>query len=318
MGRGYFLITLFLFLFHSSPLWAQEKNDHSVSSSQIFAYDQDLPIESEMEVEEESKGWISYRVSYKSVWGHRAIASYVVPHGEETQKWPCILLLHGHPGSRKDYRRIWPTFIKNGFAVLVPDAWGHGERKRKDQTEYFGKYPYQTRNMLIQSVIDYRRGIDFLQTRPEIDTHRIGLFGASMGGILGTLLSGSDSRVNAPIIMVAGGGWKEMYASSTLPEVARARENLTKGEIALGIKAMDSIDPRHWVGNISPRPVLLINGDQDKVVPVVGNKILHAAAQEPKTILWYKGGHLPMGSERERVMAKIFSWLKEHFRPASE
>ena len=318
MGLGIGRISFVFFLLLSSTLRAQEEKEYQVPGSQIFAYDKALPLEAEMEVEEKSESWISYRVSYKSVWGNRAVASYVVPIGAETKKWPCVLLLHGHPGSRKDYRRIWPTFVSKGFAVLVPDAWGHGERKKKTQTEYFGKYPYQTRNMLIQSVIDYRRGIDFLQTRPEIDGNRIGLFGASMGGILGSLLSGSDPRVKAPIIMVAGGGWKEMYASSTLPEVARARKTLSQEDIALGVQAIDPIDPRHWVGKISPRPVLLINGDQDKVVPVVGNKILHAAAREPKTILWYKGGHLPLGAERERVMGVIFTWLQEHFQPRSE
>ena len=39
--------------------------------------------------------------------------------------------------------------------------------------------------MTIQSVTDQRRGIDFLFSRPEVDTTKVALMGGSMGGYFG-------------------------------------------------------------------------------------------------------------------------------------
>lgn len=311
MFRGLVLLALLLV---PSTVAAQEAEEYRVKAAEIFAYDRALPLESEMEVEAESKTWVAYRVTYRSAWGNRGVASYVLPRGDKEIRRPCVMLLHGHPGNRKDYRPHWNRFIDIGLALFIPDAWGHGERTRENQAEFFGIYPYETRNMLIQSVIDYRRGIDFLQSRPEIDGSRIGMMGVSMGGILGSLLAGADDRVRAPIIVVAGADWKTMFATSVLPEVVRARKALSREEIEFGFRAMDPVDPRHWIGKISPRPVLLINGDADRVVPVAGNRILHAAAREPKTILWYRGGHLPMGKEGTRVKTAMVEWLRKHLQ----
>lgn len=56
--------------------------------------------------------------------------------------------------------------------------------------------------MIVQSVIEYRRAIDYLETRSEIDTDKIGLIGYSIGGVMTFILTGIDSRIDVSVACV--------------------------------------------------------------------------------------------------------------------
>jgi cephalosporin-C deacetylase-like acetyl esterase len=51
-----------------------------------------------------------------------------------------------------------------------------------------------------------RRGLTFLQSRPEVDPARLGVYGHSMGGRLTTQLAGIDARVKAAVPSCGGSG----------------------------------------------------------------------------------------------------------------
>ena len=53
--------------------------------------------------------------------------------------------------------------------------------------------------MVIQSTIDARRALDYLSSRPEIDTARIGVVGYSMGGMIGLYLSALETALTAVV-----------------------------------------------------------------------------------------------------------------------
>ena len=54
---------------------------------------------------------------------------------------------------------------------------------------------------------------------------------------------------------------------------------------------MAPIEPIRFIRHASPTPLLLQNGRSDDLVPAADAEGLHAAAPEPKTILWYDAGH---------------------------
>lgn len=293
--------------------YTQSQPPYLIDAAVLFAYDKGLPLSPEEKLEEEANGYKVYKVTYRSVHDQRVPAFLVLPTGKEGEKLPCVILMHGLGGDKAMFKPFWGILINAGYALLAIDAQYHGERKSKEPLELFGVYPYYSRDALIQTVIDLRRAIDYLETRKEIDSKRIGYLGASMGGVLGSIFAGVDPRVQAPILMVAGGNWKLIMGKSTLPIWQRALKEFPE-RIPEALQALEPVDPIHWVGRITPRPVLFINGDADDVVPVPSNKALHEAAKEPKQILWYKGGHVPQGDQLPIVLQAIQNWLETHLK----
>jgi fermentation-respiration switch protein FrsA (DUF1100 family) len=58
------------------------------------------------------------------------------------------------------------------------------------------------------------------------------------------------------------------------------------GERELGIDSAE-IDAKLWIGEISPRPVLLLQGGRDHIVSVDSGRLLYEAAGQPKE-LWFE------------------------------
>lgn len=58
----------------------------------------------------------------------------------------------------------------------------------------------------IQLIVDFRRAVDLLRARPEIDADRIGYLGVSYGGAMGGLLAGVEDRLSAVVLVVGDGG----------------------------------------------------------------------------------------------------------------
>jgi dienelactone hydrolase len=97
--------------------------------------------------------------------------------------------------------------LASGFAVLSLDAQYHGERVANNDFEsptgLLDKgWFVSVRDMMIQTTIEYRRAIDYLESRSEIDTSKIGIVGYSMGGIMIFHLSAVDPRVKVSVAAV--------------------------------------------------------------------------------------------------------------------
>lgn len=279
----------------------------------IFGYDKNFPLSPQESLLEETAQYQVYKVTYRSVHDQRVPAVLVLPKNRGEERLPCVILMHGLGGDKRMFQMLWGPLTQAGYALFAIDAQYHGERKPSEDIPFFGLYPYRSRDALIQTVIDLRRGVDYLQTRKEIDPDRIGYVGASMGGIIGAMFAGVDERVKAPVLLVAGGNWRILMEKSVLSVWRDAARNNPK-QMEEALRVMDVVDPVHWVGRIAPRPVLFINGDADNVVPVESNKALHAAANEPKKIVWYKGGHVPPPSDWFTVINEVLQWLNTHLK----
>jgi cephalosporin-C deacetylase-like acetyl esterase len=249
---------------------------------QLYAYDRDYPLQAEVKEQQRGNGYIIYRVQYNSVHDKRVPAWWCVPT-TGTSPYPCVICLLYTSEAADDYLRVI----------------------------------YRNRDAFIQTVIDLRRGIDFLQSRREIDGKRIGYIGLSMGGILGGILAGVDERVQAPILIVAGGDWGYLFANSQHPTAVQLREKnpeLFKNPQKIN-ELVGPMDPVNWVARISPRPLLMINGKDDQIVPKECTERLFAAAKEPKEILWLEGGHMP---QPDAVLRKVDEWLNKHLLATSQ
>lgn len=188
------------------------------------------------------------------------------------------------------------------------DAAYHGERAAGKKPMY-GTTFHRLRDGYMQTVVDYRRAVDYLETRSDIDSRRVTLIGLSMGAIIGAVLGGVETRIKCPVLLVGGADRGMMSRLSQIEVWKKVRAENPKLDFDEISRIMAPADALNFVDKISPRPVLMINGTKDDIVPVEANKLLHKTAREPKKIVWLESGHsLP----RAQTLPIIFAWFEKH------
>ena len=183
-----------------------------------------------------------------------------------------------------------------GYASLVIDLYGHGERVRPVTQ----KADSQARDLAIgvrQTAVDVRRGLDYLATRRDIDSGRVGLVGISLGAIIGTVSAGVDGRIKAVALISGGGDW------GLILRTLSARNAPVGGRSMGGLKGLDWAkvsaelapeDPLTFASHIAPHSLLMLHGRKDDIIVPQSALELYAAARQPKEIRWYADyGHVP-------------------------
>lgn len=148
-----------------------------------------------------------YKVSYRSAREQRVPAYLAIPKKKKNKKLPVIVLMHGWNlfwGKNEDWiQQLIPMLTAQGYAVLAPDHFLFGERKVEggfDSHDNWGTY--YCRDWMGQSIVDLRRGIDYLLTRSDIDPEKIGVVGGSLGGWIGSILVAVESRIKTAVLIV--------------------------------------------------------------------------------------------------------------------
>lgn len=274
--------------------------DAAISLETFYEYDRDFPLESRVRLIEDAADHVLHHVTYLST--HDSMVTGLLSRPKPAPgPVPVIIFLHGLRDSKsEDYMQVGNRiFLRNGYAVLRIDAQNHGERKRHEfELDLTRGYPYWSRGVAIQTVFDLRRAVDFIASRPELDSSRLAFFGASFGGLVGTVFVGIDERVKAAALALAGGGLNLMFgAQGASPKVD---------------EFLSVVEPLNFVGRISPRPLLMLNAKRDETVPPIAARWLYAKAGEPKDIIWYDSRHheIPM----EQAFGEAVNWFDRHLR----
>jgi pimeloyl-ACP methyl ester carboxylesterase len=70
------------------------------------------------------------------------------------------------------------------------------------------------------------------------------------------------------------------------------------------------------VSRISPRPLLLMHGTADDVLPDACSRWIHSQASEPKRLVLYEGAGHRLAECREPMEAELSAWILEVLQPA--
>ena len=247
--------------------------------SEYYNYDSKLPLLDSVHVIQETDDVKLSYLTFQSVHNKKVTGLLSVPK-DVKNPLPVIILLHGK-GDRKtvDYIEHGNTMLTNsGYAVLRIDVADHGDRMENEYDfDFTGETKYWTRNVISQTVFDLRRAVDFIETRKELNASKIGFYGISLGGITGTIFCGLDKRVKVPVIVLAGGQLNFIFEKKALSAEAKDYTSI--------------IEPKNFVKQIAPRPLLMLNAENDDIVPPIMSKLLYKKAQKPKKIIWYPAKH---------------------------
>lgn len=190
----------------------------------------------------------------------------------------AVILGHGFTRSRQELLDVAAMLNRNCYNVLLFDWRAHGESEGDRTT--FG----------YDEVKDLAAAVSYLSTRPEVEPERIGVLGKSMGGAVAIRGAAALPQLKA---VVSDSPFPSLEASIEVG--VRRRGPLGVWPLSLlathvGTRMMgidpDLVRPIDDIAAISPRPVLIMHGGRDELVPADTGQRLYAAADEPK-FLWY-------------------------------
>ncbi|HEY0969647.1 MAG TPA: hypothetical protein VGE02_01585 [Gemmatimonadales bacterium] len=128
----------------------------------------------------------------------------------------------------------------------------------------------------------------YLAGRTDVDTARVAIAATSFAVPFAVAAAAADGRFrNVALIYGAGDLDGVLAANLTL------RPRFLRPVVAwLATRPFRALEPERHVARIAPRPVVMINGIDDPQMPRAAVEALHAAAREPKALVWLRTGHL--------------------------
>ncbi len=176
-----------------------------------------VPLAPETHRTTPGKGYTIESITYASEPGSRVTALLYLP--ESPQPAPAVVVACGHGGSKSALYAQYAgqLYATYGFATLVVDTIGeeerHVERKMGARGHDLYHLPKEARaafmteqmqrSVLGKLVWDLMRGVDYLESRREVDGDRIGVVGYSLGGASAGSLAILDPRIRGAVIS----GW---------------------------------------------------------------------------------------------------------------
>jgi hypothetical protein len=265
-----------------------------------FSYDK-TPLNARLEARnQKSEDWVHERITLDAAYGdERIIGHLFLPKNTEPPYQTVIYF----PGSSSAYQEssedlesyyefsVFLSFIlKNGRAALYPVYKGTFERGDDALAAiHVGENSHRYTEYLIQLVKDFRRCIDYLEGRNDIDSKKLAYCGMSWGGVLGAIIPAVEDRVRASVL-IAGGFY--VY-ESVRPES----------------------DPINYLTRLKT-PTLILNGKYDTVFPyettVKPFFDLLGTPDEHKELKLYETDHIP---PRNEFIKETLDWLDRYLGP---
>ena len=269
--------------------WLRDPVDDATFASflEFFAYDRQLPLDVEVLDVAEVEGVHREHLSFQSTGDARVTALLLRPSGSAGDVLPGVVVLHGGVPEGKGNGGLASMIARAGFAVLAIDMLHFGERDtglletfmNPEKAERLYNRQSLFLEWVTQTVKDVGRSYDFLVQEGGADPDRVALLGISRGGQMALIAGG------AGVASLIAGHFDALETGHRAPAC-----------------------PANYIGRISPRPLLTINGEQDADYDRrLSVEPLHRLAGEPHEAHWNPTGHtIPL----EESLAVLVDWLQ--------
>jgi eukaryotic-like serine/threonine-protein kinase len=285
----------------SVPFVARDRRGDKPADDEAFriyknlhAYDKtDLQATVES-VNDTSPYWRREKVTFQAAYGNeRVVVHLYVPKNAA----PPYQIVAFFPGSNAlqlstleelgaGLRPIEPI-VRSGRALILPAYKGMLERGPGTYYHWVGQ-PNLWREMNLEWSKDLGRSLDYLETRPDMDTAKIAYFGNSLGAAVGPRLIAVEPRFKAALF-ISGGSFEEVPAE---------------------------VDSWNFARHVRI-PVLMLNGRDDFLFAVESSQLplfrLLGTRPADKRHVLYEGGHGVI--TRLDVIKESLDWLDRYLGP---
>lgn len=217
----------------------------------------------------------------------------------------------------------WYTPSQNGVVILV--AHGYGDKRTEDFYELFASHGYGViawdfrahgksggdfSSLGYYEVLDVKAALDFALAQPGVE--HIGGWGGSMGAVTMIRATAKYPEIEAlvadsPFVTLED----EMDLRVPFPIMRSLIQYFAEKETGL---SLDLVRPVDDIASISPRPVFIIQGMGDEMVPLNSAQQLYDAAGEPRK-LWLEDDvpHLNMYAYyKEKYIKRVINFFNQY------
>jgi hypothetical protein len=222
-----------------------------------------------------------------------------------------ILYLYGYPSDVDRFRNDgWcKRATAGGFAAVGFVSALTGQRfAYRPLKEWFVS---QLQEALGSSVHDVQLIVDYLQTRKDLQTAKLGMFGEGSGATIALLAASVDPRIQAVDALDPWGDWPDWFKST--PEVTeQERAEYLKPDF-LG-KLVD-LDPVQVLPHLTAQRVRVQQVADYALTPEAARTRIAASVKPPQTLVQYKD--FIAHREAWRISG-LSGWLHDQLLPANK
>jgi dienelactone hydrolase len=181
--------------------------------------DRKVPLDVRVEEETKLDGYVRKKLTYAAEKGDRVPAYLLIPSGFKGKR-PAMLCLHQTiPIGKKEpvglgeqeSKRQAVHLVKRGYVCLAPDYPSFGDYQY-DFKAAFKAGLYQSGTM--KAIWNNMRGVDLLQSLPEVDPERIGAIGHSLGGHNALFTAAFDERIQVTVSSCGFNSFAKYYGGN--------------------------------------------------------------------------------------------------------
>ena len=258
----------------------------------------------------------------------------------DTRSHPAIIFAHGFLSTHEEYGDYPEKFCARGYVSLAIDFRGHGASDGM-------------RGLISQErmVEDLRHALDFIETVPNADKHRIALFGHSLGGSGVICAAAKDARVRAVVAsatvcnVLDEVGWGEMLLYRFIDAINALQKAITHKSVYVpyrvtytdifeNAEARDRAAAKNFLQTSTPAdnlrlfmkqdtqacaqqlhvPVLIARAELDRVVKLESaRRVYDAIASEREWSEIPGSGHsFATDCASETAFEHIAAWMDKH------
>ena len=198
-----------------------------------------------------------------------------------------VIYLHGNAGNIGNVKWIGEGLARRGLDVLLFDYRGYGRSEGETLDE-------------VTINADSEAAYQYLVASRGIDPQKLILYGQSLGSTAAVDLA--SRRACAALIVESGPSSASSVCSVWVPWLPSLGHGLLRNRFDSAAKI-----------RTVRRPVLIMHGDADEVIPVEQGKSLHEAANDPKELRLVSGaGHELAGFGGDAHLDSVADFINRH------
>ena len=211
---------------------------------------------------------------------------------------PVVVMCMGLDSTKEEMDTNETVFLARGMATLTFDGPGQGE----------GEYDFAIRGDYEAPV---KAVLDYLGTRGDLDSARIGVWGVSLGGYYAPRAAAFDKRIKACIALSGPFEWVEYF--DKLPELTRNTFQVRSRSrtMAEARERAATLTLKNVAKNITC-PLFVVAGKQDGIVPWEEGERLAAAVSGPVVRCFIDDGNHVANNRVYRWRPQSADWMARH------